>query len=170
MTEAGKILALLKTEYSKLQIGMANAAIIEHIMVYAYGQKQNIRSLCGISVDQRSIIIQPWDRAILGSVEKALQTADLGAAPVNDGLVIRLTLPPMTEERRKHLQKIVHQLAEDARVGIRKHRQVAHDAVKSEKDEDVKATLNKELQKGVDECNGKVGEMAKMKEAEVMKV
>lgn len=169
-TEADKVLAHLKTEYSKLQTGRANAALVEHIMIDAYGQKQDLRSLCGISVDQRSIVIQPWDRSILGAVEKAIQLADLGASPVNDGVAVRITLPSMTEERRKHLQKVVNQLAEDARVSVRKHRQVAHDAIKPEKDEDVKETLNQELQKGVDEFNGRIAEMAKKKEEEVMKV
>jgi len=168
--EADKVVTHLKAEYSKLQTGRANAALVEHIMVDAYGQKQDLRSLCGISVDQRSIVIQPWDRSILGAVEKALQIADLGASPVNDGVAIRITLPPMTEERRKHQQKVVHQLAEESRVSLRKHRQVAHDAIKPERDEDVKETLNEELQKGVDECNGRIGEVAKKKEEEVMKV
>lgn len=168
--EADKVVANLKTEFSKLQTGRANPSLVEHIMIDAYGQKQDLRSLCGISVDQRSIVISPWDRSILGAVEKAVSQADLGASPINDGVVIRITLPSMTEERRKHLQKIVNQLAEESRVSLRKHRQVAHDAIKSEKDEDVKETMNQELQKGVDEYNGKIAEMAKKKEEEVMKV
>ena len=169
-SEAEKVLAHLRAEFSTLQTGRANAALVEHIMIDAYGQKQDLRSLCGISVDQRSLVIAPWDRSILSAVEKVLQQADLGASPVNDGVVIRVTLPQMTEERRKHLQKVVHQLAEEARVTLRKHRQVTHDAIKPEKDEDVKETLNEELQKGVDDCNGKIAELAKKKEEEVMKV
>lgn len=169
-SEADRVLTHLRTEYSKLQTGRANAALVEHIMLDAYGQKQDLRSLCGISVDQRSIVIQPWDRSILGAVEKALQLADLGASPVNDGVAARLTLPPMTEERRKHLQKVIHSLAEDSRVSLRKHRQVAHDAIKPEKDEDVRETLNEELQKGVDEYNTRISDTAKRKEEEVMKV
>lgn len=168
--EADKVLAHLKTEYSKLQTGRANAALVEHILIDAYGQKQDLRSIAGISVDQRSIVIQPWDRSILSAVEKAIQLADLGASPINDGVAVRITLPSMTEERRKHLQKVVHQLAEDSRVSLRKHRQVVHDAIKPEKDEDVKETLNQELQKGVDDYNGRIGEMAKRKEEEIMKV
>ena len=168
--EADKVIANLKNDFSKLQTGRANAALVEHIMIDAYGQKQDLRSLCGISVDQRSIVISPWDRSILGAVEKAISQADLGASPINDGVTIRMTLPPMTEERRKHLQKVVNQLAEESRVSVRKHRQVAHDAIKPEKDEDVKETLNQELQKGVDEYNGKIAGMAKAKEEEVMKI
>ena len=168
--EADKVLAHLKIEYSKLQTGRANPAMAEHVMVEAYGQRQELRSLAGISVDQRTITVQAWDRSILGVIEKALQQADLGASPINDGVVIRITLPTMTEERRKHVQKVVHQLAEEARVSIRKHRQSAHDAIKPEKDEDVRETLNEELQKCVDEMNGKIAEMAKKKEEEVMRV
>ena len=169
-TDADKVLAHLKTEYSKLQTGRANAALVEHLMIDAYGQKQDLRSLAGISVDQRSIVISPWDRSILAAIEKSIQLANLGGSPVNDGVTIRITLPSMTEERRKSLQKVVHQLAEEARVSLRKHRQVSHDAIKPEKDEDVKETLNEELQKGVDEYNAKIGDMAKKKEEEVMKV
>ena len=168
--EADKVLAHLKIEYSKLQTGRANAAIVEHLMIDAYGQKQDLRSLAGTSVDQRSIVISPWDRSILAAIEKAIQMANIGASPVNDGVVLRITLPQMTEERRKSLQKIVHQLAEESRVSIRKHRQTAHDAIKPEKDEDVKETLNEELQKGVDEYNAKVGDMAKKKEQEIMTI
>ncbi len=168
--EGEKVLAHLKTEYSRLQTGRANAALVEHLMIDAYGQKQDLRSLAGISVDQRSIVVQPWDRSILAQIEKALQQADLGASPINDGVVIRITLPSMTEERRKHLQKTVGQLAEESKVSLRKHRQVAHDAIKPEKDEDVKTTLNEELQKSVDDYNGKIVEMAKKKEEEVMKI
>lgn len=170
VVEADKVLAHLRISYVKLQTGRANAALVEHIMVDAYGQKQNLRSVAGISVDQRSIVIQPWDRSLLGIVEKAVQLADFGTSPINDGVAIRITLPPMTEERRKHLQKVVHQLSEDARVSIRKHRQVVHDAIKPEKDEDVRETLNQSLQKGVDEYNGKINEMAKRKDEEVMRV
>lgn len=170
LAEAEKVLANLKNEFSRLQTGRANAALVEHLMIEAYGAKQELRSLCGISVDQRSIVIAPWDRSILGAVEKALQQADLGGSPVNDGVVIRVTLPSMTEERRKHLQKVVHQLAEDARVNLRKYRQVAHDAIKPEKDEDVKETMNQELQKSVDDYNGKIADLAKKKEEEVMKI
>lgn len=168
--DADKVLAHLKTEYSKLQTGRANAALVEHIMIDAYGQKQDLRSLAGIGVDQRSIVVSPWDRTILGAIEKALSQADLGASPINDGVTIRVTLPSMTEDRRKHLQKVVHQLAEEARVSLRKYRQVAHDAIKPEKDEDVKETLNEELQKGVDDYNAKIAEAAKKKDEELMKV
>ena len=169
--ESEKVLAHLKLEFSKLQTGRANPAMVEHVMVDAYGQKQELRAVAGITIqDGRTIVVQPWDRSILQSVEKALQTANLGASPVNDGVVIRISLSSMTEERRKQLQKFVHQLAEDARVSIRKHRQGTHDTIKTEKDEDIRETMLQELQKSVDEQNGKIAEMAKRKEEEVMKI
>ena len=170
-TEVDKALTHLHGEFSKLQTGRANAALVEHIEVDAYGQRQQLRAVAGISVsDARTIVVQPWDRSVLQSVEKALAQADLGGSPVNDGLVIRINLPPMTEERRTHLKKVVATLAEDARISIRKSRQVAHDGIKPEKDEDVKETLMEDLKKAVDGANAKIAESAKKKEEEVMKV
>jgi ribosome recycling factor len=169
-TAAEKVLAHLHNEYSKLQTGRANAASVEHVMVDAYGQKVDLRSVAGISIDNRTIVIQPWDRGVMQAVEKALEQANIGANPVNDGVVIRITLPQMTEERRKQLSKIVHQLAEDARIALRKDRQGILDLIKAEADEDVKETLTKDLQKFVDEYNGKIADSAKKKEQEIMTV
>jgi ribosome recycling factor len=169
--EVEKILAHLRMEFSKLQTGRANASLVEHVMVEAYGQKVEMRSVAGVSVsDARTIVIQPWDRGVLGDVERALQQANLGVNPLNDGIVIRLSLPPMTEERRVQLTKIVHQLAEDAKIAVRKARQETHDRIKPEKDEDVRETLMEQLQKAVDDANAKIVETAKKKEEEVMKV
>ena len=169
--EMEKVLQHLKMEFSKLQTGRANSALVEHLEVTAYGVKQQLRAIAGVSVqDARTIVVQPWDRSILASVEKALQQADLGASPVNDGVVLRLSFPSMTEERRTHLKKVVSTLAEDARISIRKHRQEAHDKIKAEKDEDVRETLLEQLQKAVDSANAKIAESAKMKEDELMKI
>ena len=168
---AESVIQFLLNEYSKLQTGRANAALIENVDVEAYGQRQPLKSLAGISVtDARSIAVQPWDRSVLANVEKALQAGNVGANPVNDGVLIRLNFQPMTEERRLQLAKVVHQLAEEARISIRKHRQEAHDAIKPEKDEDVRETLLEQLQKDVDEFNGKIAETAKKKEQEIMTV
>lgn len=169
--EIQKVLQHLQNEFSKLQTGRANASLIEHVDVEAYGQRQPLRNVAGITVsDARTIVIQPWDKSVMQSVEKALQQANLGTSPVNDGTVIRINLPPMTEERRVHLKKVVSQLAEEARISVRKHRQDTHDRIKTEKDEDVKETLLEELQKTVDDANAKIAENAKKKEEEVMKV
>jgi len=165
------VLAHLHQEFSKLQTGRANAALVEHATVDAYGQKQELRAVAGVSVsDARTIVVQAWDRTILGNIEKALQQLDLGASPVNDGNVIRINLPPMTEDRRTQLTKVVGKLAEDARITVRKHRQDAQDAIKQEKDEDVRETLLGDLQKAVDDANAKIADVATKKEDEVMKV
>lgn len=169
--EAEKAIQFLHAEFSKLQTGRANAALIEHIEVDAYGQRQQLKTIAGISVtDARTIAIQPWDRSILANVEKALQQANLGTNPVNDGTMIRINLPPMTEERRRQLVKIVSTLAEQAHIAIRQARQEIHEAIKPEKDEDVRETLNEELQRAVEELNGKVVASAKKKEQEIMTI
>ena len=167
-----KVLEHLHSEYAKLQTGRANAALVEHVMVDAYGQKQELRSIAGISVDDaRTIVIQPWDKGVIQEVETALTQLDLGTSPVNDGVVIRINLPPMTEERRVEMTKIVHQLAEESRISIRQQRQDVHDNIKSEeKDEDVRYTLLEELEKAVGVGNDKVEESKKAKEEEVMTV
>lgn len=170
-SEIEKVLQHLKGEFSKLQTGRANAALVEHVEVEAYGTRQQLRAIAGVTVpDARTIVIQPWDRSVLGAVEKALSQVDLGGSPTNDGVVIRISLPPMTEERRTHLKKVVAALAEEARIALRKSRQETHDGIKQEKDEDVKETLQKALQKAVDDANAKIADLAKKKEEEVMKV
>jgi ribosome recycling factor len=171
IADGQKVHQHLLGELSKLQTGRANAALIENIDVDAYGQKMPLKGVASISVqDARTIVIQPWDKTVLGVIEKAVQLSNMGVNPVNDGIVIRLTLPMMTEERRKELQKLVHKLSEEARISLRQHRQKAVDAIKQEKDEDVRTTLEGLLQKEVDNFNEKIDETRKHKEEEVMKV
>lgn len=168
---AEKVIQFLHGEFGRLQTGRASAALVEHIDVDAYGQHQPLKTLAGISVqDGRTIVVQPWDRSILQNVEKALIQSNLGASPSSDGTVLRISLPSPTQERRTQLVKVVQKLAEEARISLRKTRQTAHDAVKQEKDEDVRETLQKELQKQVDELNAKIAESAKRKEEEILKV
>jgi ribosome recycling factor len=116
--------------------------------------------------------VQPWDRSIIGSIEKALQQANLGTNPVNDGAVLRIILPPMTEERRKQLTKTVQALAEEARVAVRQQRQVVHAAVKRDtsRAEDERFTLDHQVQDAVDQTNAEIGQLAKRKEQEIMTV
>jgi ribosome recycling factor len=169
--DAESVLHYLHTEFGKLQTGRANASLVEHIQVDAYGQNMQMKAVAGISIqDARSIVIQPWDRGVLGAIEKAIQASNIGINPVNDGTVIRLNLPPMTTERREQLKKVVHTLCEEARISIRQHRQKTHDAIKDEKDEDVKKTLMDILQKEVDKANEKIEESRKKKEEDVMAI
>jgi ribosome recycling factor len=170
--EVEKVLTYLHSEFAKLQTGRANAALVENVVVDAYGQNQPLKAIAGVSVqDAKTIVVQPWDAATLGAVETALTKADLGVSPVNDGSVIRLNLPPMTQERREQLVKIVHQLSEEGRISVRQQRQTAHDDIKdNEKDEDVRYTLLEELEKAVKTANEKIDESKKLKEEEVMTV
>ncbi len=130
-----------------------------------------MRAVAGISVqDAKTIVIQPWDRTILQAVEKAIQQSNIGINPVNDGNIIRLNLPPMTEERREQMKKLVHKLAEDARISVRQLRQKAHDAIKQDPNETLRGSLDAQLQKATDAANAKIDEVRKKKEEEVMKV
>ncbi len=175
-TEFDQALSHLKEEYSKLQIGRASAALVEGIMVEAYGSKQPIKAMASISIpDAKSIQVQPWDRSQLSAVEKAIQNSDLNINPVNDGLSLRLNLPQMTEERRKDLTKVVHRLAEEARIAVRHPRQKAIEKAKEQQKngditEDQLRGFEKQLQERVDQVNKTIEEAAKSKEQDVMTV
>ncbi|MBU0766476.1 ribosome recycling factor [Patescibacteria group bacterium] len=170
--EVEKILTHLHGEFAKLHTGRANASLLENVDVDAYGQRQPLKAVAGITVENaKTFIIQPWDPSILGNIEKALMQVDLGTSPVNDGSVLRINLPPMTEERRTQLTKVVHKLSEEARISIRQQRQDVNDDIKdNEKDEDARYTLLEELEKAVKVANERVEEFMKKKEEEVMTV
>ncbi len=171
-SETEKVLDYLHSEFAKLQTGRASAALVEGVQVEAYGQNQQLKAVAGISIqDAKTIVIQPWDKSIMQAVEKALTDADLGANPVNDGAVIRLNLPPMTEERRESLKKVVQQLAEEARISVRQQRDQVREKIKEEeKDEDARYTLLEGLDKAAKSANDKIDESKKKKEEEVMTV
>jgi ribosome recycling factor len=163
----------LKAEFSRLQTGRASATLVESVSVIAYGQSQPIKAVAGISVlDAKTIVVQPWDRGILGDIEKALQQAELGTNPVNDGVVLRITLPPMTEERRKQLVKLVQKLAEEARISVRQLRQEVHTNAKKDKtrSEDEHFRIEKQIQEMIEKANKDIEELAKKKENEIMTI
>lgn len=166
----------LADEFSRLQVGRANPGLVENLMVEAYGATQPVKNLANISIPEpKTLQIEPWDKSVVGAVEKAIQTSDLGLNPVNNGTAILLNIPPLTEERRKEIVKLVHQLAEDAKISIRNARQTAHSKFKSmaqEKaiTEDDATGSEKKLQGKVDDYNQKVSDMAKAKEEAVMTV
>lgn len=169
--EREKIIHFLQAEYGKLQTGRASASFVEHIDVESYGQRMQLKAVAGINIqDARTIVIQPWDRGTLQAIEKAIQQSDLGVNPVNDGTVIRINLPPMTEERREQLKKVVMKLAEEARISVRQARQKTHDMIKQEQNETLKDSLIDQLQKEVDKANAQIDELREKKEVEVMKV
>jgi ribosome recycling factor len=175
-SEFTKIIDHLKSEYSRLQTGRASAALVEGMMVEAYGARQPLKGMASISVpDAKTVQIQPWDRSLLSAIEKAIQTSDLNIAPANDGIVIRLNLPPLTEERRRDLAKVVSRMAEESRISVRNVRQKVHDKGKDmEKNkqltEDQMKLFQKKLQEKVDNTNMEIEKMAKGKENDVMTV
>ncbi|MEK9133117.1 MAG: ribosome recycling factor [Patescibacteria group bacterium] len=166
----------LKSEYARLQTGRASPILVEDLKVEAYGAIQPLKSMASVSVpDPRMLQIQPWDRGVLNAIEKAIQAANLGLNPVNDGRVIRVPMPPLTEERRKELVKTVHQMEEQAKISIRNARGTAHSAFKTlEADkqisEDDRRMAEKKLQENVDSSNREVEELAKKKAAEIMTI
>lgn len=171
-----KALDHLHVEYGKIQTGRASAALVEGILVDNYGAKMPLKAVAGISIpDAKTIAIQPWDRSAIAAIEKAIQDSGIGLSPRSDGVVIRLNIPPLTEERRRDLTKVVHSLAEEARIGIRQSRHHAIDQFKSlEKDkvisEDDRLGKEKKLQEKVDEFNQKVEASIQKKEADIMTV
>ncbi|MBT3835072.1 ribosome recycling factor [Candidatus Peribacteria bacterium] len=163
----------LKMEYAKLQTGRASASLVEGIMIDAYGQKQPLKGVAGISIqDARTIVIQPWDKGVMQQIESAIRDANIGVNPVNDGVVIRLNLPPMTEERRLQIVKIVKELAEEARISVRQQRQEFHSNSKRDesRSEDEHRDFETALQKEVDKANKELEEISKSKEEDIMQV
>ncbi|MDD3862165.1 MAG: ribosome recycling factor [Candidatus Gracilibacteria bacterium] len=174
--EFEKSVSHLKDEFNRLQVGRANPALIENVPVEMYGASQPIKAVASISIpDPRTIQIQPWDKSALAAIEKGIVGVGLNLNPINDGVCVRINIPPLTEERRKDLVKVVYKLAEDAKIVVRTARQDANAHFKqlkssSEITEDDQASAEKQLQAKVDEFNKKLEDLAKEKEKEVMTV
>lgn len=163
-------------QYSKVRTGRASAAILDDIRINYYGQPTPIKQMCNISIPEaRMIIVQPWDKTTLADIEKAILAANLGITPENDGNVIRLPFQPLTEDKRKDIVKSLKKMAEEARIAIRNIRREGNDIAKkmkkdSEISEDDEKKLLKELQDITDEWIGKIDEVEKAKEKEIMEV
>ncbi|PIV10214.1 MAG: ribosome recycling factor [Candidatus Portnoybacteria bacterium CG03_land_8_20_14_0_80_41_10] len=166
----------LKGELASLQIGRATPSLIEDLTVECYNQKMPLKQLANIqTLDSRSILIQPWDKSILKNIEKALGHSKLGLSPVVEEDFVRLTIPPLSEERRKELNKIVQEKMEECRISIRRQREEIWRRIQDlEKEgkisEDDKFKAKDELQKVVDDYNRQIEEAAEKKEKEIMKV
>lgn len=164
----------LGREFAAVRTGRASAALLESVRVDYYGTPTPVPQMASVSVpDARTLVIQPWEQAQLKAVEKAIMASDLGLTPVNDGKVIRLTMPTPTEERRKQLARSVHKLAEDARVAIRNVRREANDKLKAmAKDkkvsEDEERRGHDQIQKTTDRFIARVDELLKKKEQEIL--
>jgi len=132
-----KSISVLKEELTRIRTGRANASLLDHIRVDYYGSDVPLSQVANLSVPEpRSIVIAPWEKTMLGAIEKAILASDLGLTPSNDGTIIRLTLPELTEDRRKEFVKQVKQIGEKARVAVRNIRRDANEDVKKQvKDE-----------------------------------
>lgn len=163
-------------EFSIIHTGKASPAMVEGVMVDAYGSSMRLKEVSAITTpDARTIAVQPWDKSLIKPVEKALQTANLGINPAVDGNVIRLPLPELSRERRQDLVKVVHRLAEEGRVSVRNARRDAIDTVKKQEkagdlSQDDAKRLEKEVQQHTDKFIKDIGDHVTLKENELMQV
>ncbi len=171
-----KTLEILQDDFGAIRAGRANAKVLDRITVEYYGAESPIGQVGTISSpDARTLVIQPWDGSLLKKIEKAIQVSDLGINPQNDGRVIRLVFPMLTEERRKELAKQVKKYGEDAKVAVRNIRRDAMDYIKklkkdSEITEDDQKKAEKDLQDITDKYIKKVDEACAVKEKELMEL
>lgn len=167
-------ISLLQKEMAGIRTGRASAGLLDTISVDYYGTQTPIKQMASVSTPEpRVIVIQPWDVSAMSAIEKAIKTSDLGITPQNDGKVIRLNMPPLTEERRKEMVKMVKKIGEENKVAIRNIRRDAMDKVKTklknkEMSEDEEKKIEGRIQKITDEHVAKVDSIVHNKEKEVM--
>lgn len=168
-----EVIDKLQEDLRTVRTGKANGSLIENVIVPYYGAPTPLKNMANISTpDAFLIVVQPWDQKSLGDIEIALRNSDLGFGLTNDGRVMRLTLPPLTQERRLEFVKLIHQKAENARITLRSLRQGAWEEVQDEKKageltEDDLYSGEKELNKLIDDYNDKIKDMIELKEKEL---
>lgn len=166
----------LVLEIGKIRTGRANPALVENLMVDYYGSKTPLKQVASINVpESRLLVIQPWDKDSLVNIESAIRDSDLGFNPNNDGQVIRINIPPLTEERRKELVKVLNQKSEEAKISVRNIREEAWREIQDiEREgkisEDDKFSGKEYLQKIVDEYNKKIEEIKEKKEKDILTI
>lgn len=171
--ESDKVLEHLKQDISSLRTGRATPALVEDIMVEAYGSHQPVKAVASISVaDAKTLNIEPWDKSLMQAVEIGIRNSSLGISPVNDGKLIRLPLPSLTTERRAELIKVLHQKLETARISLRKVREdIRSNVEQAEKDksisEDEKFKFHEEIEKLVKEYNDRIKVIGEEKAKEI---
>ena len=171
-----KAVSNMDKDFAKLRTGRASASLVEGIKVDYYGTPTPISQLASVAVpDSRTITIQPWDKGGFSAVEKAILKSDLGLTPINDGKIIRISIPPLTEDRRKDLVKVSRKYAEDAKVAVRNVRRDANDQLKKlEKDkaisEDELKKGNDDVQKLTDKYVAEADKKCQAKEKEIMDI
>ena len=171
-----KTIRVLENEYSAIRAGRANPAVLDKITVDYSGTPTQIQAMAAISVSEaRILVIQPWDKSTLRPIEKAIQASDIGINPTNDGTVIRIVFPPLTEERRKEICKQIKKQGEDSKVAIRSIRRDANEKFKalkksSEVSEDEEKDLEDQMQKMTDKFCKRIDEIAAKKEKEILEI
>ncbi len=168
-----KTIEALEKELLTIRTGRASSSMLDRVEVMYYGFKTPLNQVASISIPEpRQILIKAYEKSILKDVEKGIIEANLGFNPINDGTVIRINVPVLTEDRRKELVKLVFKIAEENKVSIRNIRRDSNDLVKKEKDlsEDVKKNTETEIQKITDEFTNKIDSIAREKESDVMSV
>jgi ribosome recycling factor len=171
-----KTIVSLKEGFGALRTGRASASLFDKIRVDAYGEKTSLNQVANISIPEaRLIVVQPWDKALITEIEKAIRSSELSLNPSNDGKVIRISIPPLTEERRKELVKVAKTHAEQSRVAIRNIRSDGNDELKkllkdSKITEDDNSKGEAELQKLTDSYISQVNQVLEEKEKEIMEV
>ena len=163
-------------EFSSVRTGKATPALLDSVRVEAYGSLVALNQVANVSTPESSLlVIQPYDKALLEDIERAIQTANLGLNPGNDGNLIRIPIPPLNEERRKEYVKVIHQMAEEAKVSLRHARKVGNDEVKVDlKDNQVSEDQGRDLllniQEMTDRYTGRIEDLLKAKEKEIMAI
>ncbi|MDQ2730820.1 MAG: ribosome recycling factor [Armatimonadota bacterium] len=171
-----KAIEATKHDFSTVRTGRASPASLERVMVDYYGSPTPIHQVASVNAPEpRQLVVAPWDKTMLGPIEKAILKSDLNLSPANDGVVLRLNFPPLTEERRKEMTKLVHKKAEDHKVAVRNIRREANDEVQKQKkaglhSEDDAKRLNDQIQKLTDRYIDQVEKMRSAKDEEVMEV
>jgi ribosome recycling factor len=174
--EMDQSIGALRKDLAKIRTGRASTALLEHIVVEYYGATTPLNQLATLSAPEpRLLVVQPYDRGAMGNIEKAILKSDLGLTPNNDGKIIRVPIPQLTEERRKELVKHVKKIGEEFRVSVRNHRRVAVEQLKeSEKKKEITADDSKHghdrVQKITDDFIGRIDKIIKTKEEEIMEV
>ena len=171
-----KAVEAMRREFSAVRTGKASPALLDVVRVDAYGSKMPIQQVATVNAPEpRLLVVQPWDKGLLKAIEKAIQEAELGLNPSNDGNIIRVPVPALTEERRKDMVKMLHKIAEEGRVAVRHARQEANKELKRKQqaheisEDDARRQMD-EVQKLTDTYIGRIDELLKVKEQEVLEV
>ncbi len=168
-----KAMESTKRELATIRSGKATTSLLDTVRVEAYGQQMPLTQVASVAAPEpRQLTVQPWDKGLMDAIEKAIQSADLGLNPGNDGTIIHVPLPPLTEERRKELVKIVHKLAEEGRVSVRHARHEGLDQIQKVEhvSDDEKSRSEAQIKKLHDDAIGHIDDLINAKEEEIMEV